>query len=85
MKTETEAIENLIKKLTDELAYGITQVGMYKQFKQVEAQPLLTVLCPTCNKYFGLSTEFVEYIGELSYLRPYTCPYCSSSYTLKDE
>jgi len=70
--------ENIAKHLNS------IMLGDYKQFKQIDRKGMITVQCPSCSRHFGLSTTYVESIGEVSFLHAYTCPYCSKSYTLKD-
>jgi len=56
----------------------------YKQFYHVKTKGFLSTKCPACNLVFGLDVKLVEQIGEVAYLVPFSCPYCSGSFTLKN-
>jgi predicted nucleic-acid-binding Zn-ribbon protein len=74
------------RKILVEVTSGTIMTGSkYKQFKQTKSKGFIAVQCPNCNETFGLNAQYVEKIGEVSYLVPFTCPYCSGSYTLKND
>ena len=81
--TNTHIIKESIKnKLQERLK--LLQPSKYKQFNKTFSQGFISYQCPSCNEIFGLSAKHLEKIGESSYLHPYSCPYCTESYTIKD-
>lgn len=73
-----------VKDIMNNMLAGMF-VRKYRQFKQVDPKGFIAIQCPNCNETFGLTAEYVEKIGETAYLHPYVCPYCSNSYTLKND
>lgn len=51
-------------------------------FIQIEKKGMITVLCQSCSRHFGLDPKFVENVSEIFY--EYACPYCGRKHILRD-
>jgi len=65
-------------------SYEQKDIKAYKQFERIESKGVIVYQCPSCHEPFGISTKYLEKIGESSYLRPFQCPYCHKEYTIKN-
>ena len=50
-------------------------------FKQIKNRGTVTVKCPDCDNYFGLSPNFIDKTADT--LIQYNCPYCDKKHLLE--
>ena len=50
-------------------------------FKQIKNKGTVTVKCPDCDNYFGLSPNFIDKTADT--LIQYNCPYCDKKHLLE--